>query len=92
MQNRFCGFDAWLFLEANWESLVTRFPSNSISRMLAGIGMLAEADQVSAVETFLDAHPTQQGQLAVRQHRERMRVQAALRVRERSRLATTLVR
>ncbi|MEO5840017.1 MAG: M1 family aminopeptidase [Acidimicrobiales bacterium] len=92
MQNRFCGFDAWRFLEANWDNLVTLFPSNSIARMLAGIVMLAEPDQVSAVESFLDAHPTQQGQLAVRQHRERLHVQAALRARERSRLASTFVR
>jgi puromycin-sensitive aminopeptidase len=92
LQNRFCGFDAWLFLAANWDDLVARFPSNSIARMLAGIVTLAEPEQVTAIETFLDEHPTEQGQLLVRQHRERMRVQAALRVRERSRLGTILVR
>lgn len=48
MQNRFCGFDAWLFLEANWDKLVALFPSNSIARMLAGIATLAEPDQVSS--------------------------------------------
>jgi puromycin-sensitive aminopeptidase len=92
MQNRFCGFDAWLFLAANWDDLVARFPSNSIPRMLAGIASLAETEQVSAIESFLDAHPTQQGQQQVRQHRERMRVQAALRTRERARLSAILVR
>ena len=86
------GFDAWLFLAANWDDLVARFPSNSIPRMLAGIASLAETEQVSAIESFLDAHPTQQGQQQVRQHRERMRVQAALRTRERVRLSAILIR
>ena len=86
MQNRFCGFDAWRYVAANWETVIARFPSNSIARMLSGIGALAEADQVTDIEAFLDAHPTEQGQLLIRQHRERMRVQAALRTRERARL------
>jgi puromycin-sensitive aminopeptidase len=90
MQNRFCGFDAWQFIAANWETVVKRFPSNSIARMLSGIVSLAEPDQVEAIESFLDTHPTEQGQLLIRQHRERMRVQAALRVRERSRLGARL--
>jgi puromycin-sensitive aminopeptidase len=89
MQNRFRGFDAWLFVADNWDLVVTRFPSNSIARMLAGIVWLAEPDQVAAIESFLDAHPTEQGQLLIRQHRERMRVQAALRMRERPRLGVT---
>jgi hypothetical protein len=58
--------------------------------MLSGIVSLAEPDQVEAIESFLDTHPTEQGQLLIRQHRERMRVQAALRVRERSRLGARL--
>ena len=92
MQNRFCGFDAWRFVAANWETVIARFPSNSIARMLAGIASLAEPDQVEAIETFLDEHPTEQGQLLIRQHRERMRVQAALRTRERVRFGTQLDR
>jgi puromycin-sensitive aminopeptidase len=91
MQNRFCGFDAWEFVAAHWDDVIARFPSNSIARMLAGIVSLAEAEQVRAIDTFLDAHPTQQGQQQVRQHRERMQVQAALRTRERARLGATLV-
>ena len=86
MQNRFCGFDAWRFVATNWKMVTARFPSNSIARMLAGIVSLAETEQVAAIEAFLDAHPTEQGQLLIRQHRERMRVQAALRTRERGRL------
>ena len=92
MQNRFCGFDAWRFVAENWESVIARFPSNSIARMLSGIGALAEPDQVAAVETFLDAHPTEQGQLLIRQHRERMRVQAAFRTRERARFGAPVGR
>jgi puromycin-sensitive aminopeptidase len=92
MQNRFRGFDAWRFVAANWDTVVTRYPSNSIARMLAGITSLAEADQVAAIESFLDTHPTEQGQLLIRQHRERMRVQAALRARERPRLGAALGR
>jgi hypothetical protein len=92
MQNRFRGYDAWQFVADNWDTVLTRFPSNSIARMLSGIVSLAEPEQADAIDAFLDAHPTEQGQLLIRQHRERMRVQAALRVRERPRLATQLSR
>jgi aminopeptidase N len=92
MQNRFCGFDAWLFVTSKWDDVVARFPSNSIPRMLAGIVALAEPDQVLNIEAFLDANPPEQGQLQVRQHRERLLVQAALRIRERERLGINLSR
>jgi puromycin-sensitive aminopeptidase len=92
MQNRFCGFDAWLFVTSKWDDVVARFPSNSISRMLAGIVALAEPDQVHNIEAFLDANPPEQGQLQVRQHRERLLVQEALRIRERERLGISLIR
>ncbi|MEO8692822.1 MAG: M1 family metallopeptidase [Acidimicrobiales bacterium] len=92
MQNRFCGFDAWLFVTSKWDLVVARFPSNSISRMLAGIVALAEPDQVHNIEAFLDANPPEQGQLQIRQHRERLLVQAALRIRERERLGINLIR
>ena len=92
MQNRFCGFDAWLFVTSNWDEVLSRIPSNTVSRMLAGIVTLAEPDQVDHIEAFLDANPPQQGQLQVRQHRERLLVQKALRIRERERLGVSLVR
>jgi puromycin-sensitive aminopeptidase len=92
MQNRFRGYEAWQFVADNWDTVLTRFPSNSVARMLSGIVSLAEPEQADAIEAFLDAHPTEQGQLLIRQHRERMRVQAALRVLERPRLAAQLSR
>jgi hypothetical protein len=58
-------------------------PSNLVARFLEGISALAEPQLVPGIEAFLDANPLPQGQTVIAQHRERMRVHLAFRVRER---------
>ena len=73
---------AWDFLEANWDAVNRRFPDNAIPVMLGGITSLSVAGLAERVEAFLDAHPVPQGARTIAQHRERLRVNLALRARE----------
>ncbi len=82
LANRSRGPEAWSWLVTHWDEATTRFPSNSIARMLAGVRTLDRPDLAAEVEAFLDAHPVPQGEKAIRQHREKLAVNVALRQRE----------
>jgi puromycin-sensitive aminopeptidase len=86
LRNPSQGPTAWSFLTQRWDDLNAAIPSNLVSRMLEGVSALAEPEQASAVEAFLDEHPVPQGRTLIEQHRERLRVHVAFRARERERL------
>jgi puromycin-sensitive aminopeptidase len=90
LTNRERGADAWGYVKEHWDAINGRFPSNSIARLLEGIRSLSTRDLQTDVESFLDDHPVPQGALTVAQHRERLRVNVALRERESDRLAASL--
>jgi hypothetical protein len=60
--------------------------------MLGGIVALDRPDLADEVDRWLEAHPVPQGELALRQHRERMRVNVAHRERSVPVLETGLLR
>ena len=68
----------WQAVTDRWDEVTSRFPSNSIARMLEGIRSLVDADTDPDVEAFLQAHPVPQGSLQVAQHLERRRVNQRL--------------
>ncbi|MXW60978.1 MAG: M1 family metallopeptidase [Acidimicrobiaceae bacterium] len=81
LTNQTVGGHVWAFVASHWDLLTTRFPSNSVARMLEGIVMLDTSDQVAAVSEFLAAHPVPQGSRQVAQHLERQRINSAFRSR-----------
>lgn len=81
LTNQTVGGHVWAFVASHWDLLTTRFPSNSVARMLEGIVMLDTSDQVAAVSEFLADHPVPQGSRQVAQHLERQRINAAFRAR-----------
>ncbi|MDE0066353.1 MAG: M1 family metallopeptidase [Acidimicrobiaceae bacterium] len=83
LTNQTVGAHVWAFVASHWDLLTTRFPSNSVARMLEGIVMLDTGDQVAAVAEFLADHPVPQGRRQVAQHLERQRINAAFRSRVR---------
>ncbi|MBW3575022.1 MAG: M1 family metallopeptidase [Actinobacteria bacterium] len=85
------GAVAWEFLEANWDAVNRRFPDNAIPAMLGGITALSVPELAARVEAFLDEHPVPQGARTIAQHRERLRVNLALRAREVPRVADWLL-
>ena len=81
---------AWSFLEDRWDDMLTRFPSNSIARMLEGLAYQADAGLVSRARAFLATHPVKQGEKLVEQTLERLDVNVAFRQREAGGLASAL--
>ncbi|MDQ1396398.1 MAG: tricorn protease interacting factor [Acidimicrobiaceae bacterium] len=81
---------AWGFLEDQWDTMLARFPSNSITRMLEGIAYQADAGLASRARAFLAAHPVGQGQKLIGQTLERLDVNVAFRNREATGLASAL--
>jgi puromycin-sensitive aminopeptidase len=88
--NRDNAATAWGFVTANWDDLLSRFPHNSLSRMISGIRTIRDPDLAAEVSSFLATHPLPTGEMQVRQHLERMHVTVALAQRESPRLTTAL--
>ncbi len=86
LTNRERGADAWSWVTEHWDEANARFPSNSISRMLGGIRAMDDAELADRIEAWLDDHPVPQGEKALQQARERLRVNVAHRAREAGRL------
>ena len=90
LANRTVAPSAWAWVEANWDGLNARFPSNTISRMLSTITTITDPALADAVNTFLDTHPVPQGAKTVIQNREKMQVMVSVAARERALLAASL--
>ncbi|MDW3217671.1 MAG: M1 family metallopeptidase [Acidimicrobiales bacterium] len=90
LTNPVAGEAVWSFVCEHWDHLKDAFPSNSIARLLEGIVSLDTPAMVADVAAFLDDHPVPQGDKQVAQHRERQRINAALRDRESAPLSATL--
>jgi puromycin-sensitive aminopeptidase len=51
---------AWPFIEEHWDTIRSRFPDNSIPRLLEAMSALADADLARQIHAFLDTHPVPQ--------------------------------
>jgi puromycin-sensitive aminopeptidase len=91
LTNRDHGELAWFFIAAEWETINSRFPSNSIARLLEGIRALTKASTAREVLTFFETHEVPQGDRILAQHLERLEVGVALRRRETERLSEELL-
>ena len=68
---------AWEFLKANWDSLLERFPDNTISRMLSGVtALISEESHLLADEIngFFKSHQIPSGEKSLQQTLERYQV------------------
>ena len=77
---------AWKFVRDQWDELTSRFPQNSIPRMVGGIRGLSTRELAAEVEAFFAEHEVPQGALTVAQHIEKMWVNVRLRERESARI------
>ena len=80
----------WRVVHEHWAEMNSRFPSNSIARMLSGIRTVADPAIAADIEAFLREHPVRQAERTVQQHLERMKVAVAMGQREGPRLAAEL--
>ena len=76
LRNPIGGREAWEAVRRRWHEVNERYPSNTISRLLSGLG--AQADPVLAADAraFLSEHPLPQGAMQVAQTLETMDVNA----------------
>jgi len=71
------GPQIWEWCETHWDTLMERFPDNSIARMIDGVTAQVDAVLAQRVETFLKAHPVPQAEKMVEQSCERLQVNVA---------------
>jgi puromycin-sensitive aminopeptidase len=90
IRNRDHGALAWAFVRDHWDTLVDRFPSNLVVRIVEGVQWLLDDATARDVEQFLAAHPFAQGERTIRQHVERLQVHVAARQREAAALSAAL--
>lgn len=83
---------AWTFVTEHWEAILSRFPDNSIPRMLEGITGIADPTLAPAIHQFLDSHPVPQGEKQIAQARERLDINVAFAQRVGGSLAEELTR
>ncbi|MGH9123886.1 MAG: M1 family metallopeptidase [Acidimicrobiales bacterium] len=62
---------AWRFVEAHWDEMLTRFPDNSIPRMIDAIANVVDAELAVRILAWLDHHPAPQPKI-IAQAREKM--------------------
>jgi puromycin-sensitive aminopeptidase len=88
--NRANGTMAWNAVRQGWDEANTRFPSNTIVRMVDPVKLLNRPEVVADVQGFFAEHPITQATKTLDQILERQRVNAALRERESERLGAEL--
>ena len=92
LANRVTGPAAWQRVTEVWDTLVDRFPSNILPRMLDGVRGLCDPPELAdRVTRFVEAHPLPAGGKTVEQILERLAVNVAFGQTNGAGLATTLV-
>jgi puromycin-sensitive aminopeptidase len=82
MHNLVGGDLAWAFTKANWDTLLSRFPENSIVRMCEGITALATPKQEADVRAFFAEHTVPAAGKTLDQHLERLHIAVVFKQRE----------
>jgi puromycin-sensitive aminopeptidase len=89
--NRVTGPAVWERMTREWDALVAKFPSNSLTRMIDGARTLCSPpDLAEGVTAFIESHPLPGRGKAVEQILERLAVSVAFGLREAPGLAATL--
>ncbi len=89
--NRVTGPTAWQRITEEWDTLVAKFPSNILPRMLDGVrGLCTPPELADRVTSFIEEHPLAAGGRTVEQILERLAVNVAFGQREGATLAAVL--
>ena len=80
LNNEKMGWKTWEFIEKNWDGLVTKFPENSIVRMLSGIRSLNKRKYLDHINLFFSEEgKIKQGKLQLKQHLEKLEINVKFR-------------
>jgi puromycin-sensitive aminopeptidase len=86
--NPVCRYEAWDFLQKNWEQMSNKYPDAALPRMCEGI--VALLDREDQVREFFATHRMRFGGKLIDQHLERLAIAVAFRSREGNRLRAAL--
>jgi len=81
---------AWEWVEANWDTLLERLPSNLVTRIVLGVVETVDQALAARIRAFLETHPIPVGGATVRQYLELMDTHVAFATRESAALASSL--
>ena len=90
LSNPMIGTRAWTFMRDRWSDLVSRYPDNSISRMVGGVRAIWDPVAAADVLEFFSTPRVAHSERPIAQHLEIVRAHQAARSRERDRLAAAL--
>jgi puromycin-sensitive aminopeptidase len=90
LSNPVIGTRAWTFMRDRWTDLVTRYPDNSISRMVGGVRGIWDPAAAADVLEFFTVPRVPHSDRPIAQHMEMVRAHQAARTRERDRLTAAL--
>ncbi|MGI8552061.1 MAG: M1 family metallopeptidase [Dehalococcoidia bacterium] len=79
---------AWQFTQQHWETILSRFPENAITRMCEGVTALLTPEREADVALFFQTHTVPQAGKQIEQHLERLRMGVLFRQREAANLQT----
>ena len=88
MHNLVGGDLAWEFTKRHWDTMLARFPENSIVRMCEGVTALDTPELEADVRAFFADHPVPAAGKTLDQHLERQHIAVVFKQREASNLAT----
>lgn len=81
---------AWQHMCESWDYIMSKYPDNSIARMLEGVTALVCPQMEKDVLKFLREHPVKQGAKTIEQHLERLHVAVKFKEREGANLEASL--
>jgi len=88
MHNLVGGDLAWEFTKQNWDTMLDRFPENSIIRMCEGVTALNRPELEADVRRFFENHSVPAAGKTLAQHLERLHIAVVFRQREAASLTT----
>jgi len=86
--NTACRYEAWDFIQSNWQEMSRKYPDNALPRMCEAV--VALLDREDAVKSFFATHRVRLGGKIIDQHLERLAVAVGFRKREGAKLQATL--
>ena len=80
LNNEKMGWKTWSFIEKNWDNLTSKFPENSIVRMLSGVRSLNKRKYLNHLNSFFSQEDRiKQGKLQLKQHLEKLEINVKFR-------------
>ena len=83
---------AWNYMTANWDAMVSKYPTSGMVRMAAAVTGLDTPEMQNEVAAFYATHEVKSGNMAISQALEQLRINVSLRERETQKLIAHLAK